>query len=76
MGFDNRLRQHIRIENSKIMVIRITKNRFISFKKIWRLNKMKILISYTNKVTNVNEYTTYSKFAAIGALYDKRTSVL
>lgn len=36
---------------------------------------MKILISYTNKVTNVNEYTTYSKFAAIGALYDKRTSV-
>lgn len=32
---------------------------------------MKILISYTNKVKNVNEYTTYSKFAAIGALYDK-----
>ena len=53
------------------MVIRITKNRFISFKKIWRLNKKKILISYTNKVKNVNEYTTYSKFAAIGALYDK-----
>ena len=32
---------------------------------------MKLLISYTNKVNNVNEYTTYSKFAAIGALYDK-----
>lgn len=36
---------------------------------------MKLQILYTNKVNNVNLYVTYSKFAAIGALYDKRTSV-
>ena len=32
---------------------------------------MKLQILYTNKVNNVNLYITYSKFAAIGALYDK-----
>ena len=32
---------------------------------------MKLQILYTNKVNNVNLYVTYSKFAAIGALYDK-----
>lgn len=34
---------------------------------------MKLQILYTNKVNNVNLYITYSKFAAIGALYDKGT---
>ncbi len=32
---------------------------------------MKLQIFYGNKVNNVNLYISYSKFAAIGALYDK-----
>ncbi len=32
---------------------------------------MKLQIFYGNKVNNVNLYIYYSKFAAIGALYDK-----
>ena len=71
MGFDNRLRQHIRKENSKIMVIRITKHRFVRLNDKRRFNSMKLQILYSNKVNNVNLYITYSKFAAIGALYDK-----
>ena len=71
MGFDNRLRQHIRIENSKIMVIYIIKYKFIWVIDKRRFNTMKLQILYTNKVNNVNLYITYSKFAAIGALYDK-----
>ena len=71
MGFDNRLRQHIRIENSKIMVILIVNYKFIRVNDKRRFNTMKLQILYTNKVNNVNLYVTYSKFAAIGALYDK-----
>ena len=71
MGFDNRLRQHIRIENSKIMVILTVNYRFIRVNDKRRFNSMKLQILYTNKVNNVNLYITYSKFAAIGALYDK-----
>ncbi len=71
MGFDNKYRQHIRIENSKIMVIRIIKYKFIWDIDKRRFNSMKLQILYTNKVNNVNLYITYSKFAAIGALYDK-----
>ena len=71
MGFDNRLRQHIRIENSKIMVISTINNRFIRVNDKRRFNSMKLQIFYGNKVNNVNLYITYSKFAAIGALYDK-----
>jgi len=32
---------------------------------------MKLQVLYINKVNNVNIYITYSKSAAIGALYDK-----
>jgi len=71
MGFDNKLRQHIRIENSKIMVISTINNRFIRFNDKRRFNSMKLQIFYGNKVNNVNLYISYSKFAAIGALYDK-----
>ena len=71
MGFDNRLRQHIRIENSKIMVISTINNRFIRVNDKRRFNSMKLQIFYGNKVNNVNLYISYSKFAAIGALYDK-----
>ena len=71
MDFDNRLRQHIRIENSKIMVIYTINYRFIKVNDKRRFNSMKLQIFYGNKVNNVNLYITYSKFAAIGALYDK-----
>ena len=71
MGFDNRLRQHIRIENSKIMVIYTINYRFIKVNDKRRFNSMKLQIFYGNKVNNVNLYISYSKFAAIGALYDK-----
>jgi len=71
MGFDNKLRQHIRIENSKIMVISTINNRFIRVNDKRRFNSMKLQIFYGNKVNNVNLYISYSKFAAIGALYDK-----
>ena len=71
MGFDNKLRQHIRIENSKIMVISTINNRFIRINDKRRFNSMKLQIFYGNKVNNVNLYISYSKFAAIGALYDK-----
>lgn len=71
MGFDNKLRQHIRIENSKIMVISTINNRFIRVNDKRRFNSMKLQIFYGNKVNNVNLYIYYSKFAAIGALYDK-----
>ena len=71
MGFDNKLRQHIRIENSKIIVISTINNRFIRVNDKWRFNSMKLQIFYGNKVNNVNLYISYSKFAAIGALYDK-----
>ena len=71
MGFDNRLRQHIRRENSKIMVIYTINYRFIKVNDKRRFNSMKLQIFYGNKVNNVNLYISYSKFAAIGALYDK-----
>ena len=71
MGFDNRLRQHIHRENSKIMVIYTINYRFIKVNDKRRFNSMKLQIFYGNKVNNVNLYITYSKFAAIGALYDK-----
>lgn len=71
MGFDNKLRQHIRIENSKIMVISTINNRFIRVNDKRRFNSMKLQIFNGNKVNNVNLYISYSKFAAIGALYDK-----
>ena len=71
MGFDNKLRQHIRIENSKIMVISTINNRFIRVNDTRRVNSMKLQFFYGNKVNNVNLYISYSKFAAIGALYDK-----
>ena len=71
MGFDNSLRQHIRIENSKIMVIYTINYRFIKVNDKRRFNSMKLQIFYGNKVNNVNLYISYSKFAAIGALYDK-----
>ena len=71
MGFDNKLRQHIRIENSKIMVISTINNRFMRVNDKRRFNSMKLQIFYGNKVNNVNLYISYSKFAAIGALYDK-----
>lgn len=57
------------------MVIHIIKYEFIWVIDKRRFNRMKLQILYTNKVNNVNLYVTYSKFAAIGALYDKRTSV-
>ena len=53
------------------MVIRITKHRFVRLNDKRRFNSMKLQILYSNKVNNVNLYITYSKFAAIGALYDK-----
>ena len=71
MDFDNRLRQHIRIENSKIMVIHTINYRFIKVNDKRRYNSMKLQVFYGNKVNNVNLYISYSKFAAIGALYDK-----
>ena len=71
MGFDNKLRQHIRGENSKIMVIYTINYRFIKVNDKRRFNSMKLQIFYGNKVNNVNLYISYSKFAAIGALYDK-----
>ena len=71
MGFDNRLRQHIRRENSKIMVILTIKYKFIRLNDKRRFNSMKLQILYTNKVNNVNLYISYAKFVAIGALYDK-----
>lgn len=71
MSFDNKLRQHIWIENSKIMVISTINNRFIRVNDKRRFNSMKLQIFYGNKVNNVNLYISYSKFAAIGALYDK-----
>ena len=71
MVFDNRLRQHIRRENSKIMVINTINYRFIKVNDKRRFNSMKLQIFYGNKVNNVNLYISYSKFAAIGALYDK-----
>ena len=71
MGFDNRLRQHIRRENSKIMVIYTINYRFMKVNDKRRFNSMKLQFFYGNKVNNVNLYISYSKFAAIGALYDK-----
>ena len=53
------------------MVIYIIKYKFIWVIDKRRFNTMKLQILYTNKVNNVNLYITYSKFAAIGALYDK-----
>ena len=53
------------------MVIHIIKYEFIWVIDKRRFNRMKLQILYTNKVNNVNLYVTYSKFAAIGALYDK-----
>lgn len=35
---------------------------------------MKLQILYTNNGNIVNEYIIFSKFAAIGALYDKGSS--
>ena len=71
MDFDNRLRQYIWIENSKIMVILTIKYKFIKVNDKRRFNSMKLQIFYGNKVNNVNLYIYCSKFAAIGALYDK-----
>ena len=56
------------------MVIHIIKYKFIWVIDKRRFNSMKLQILYTNKVNNVNLYISYSKFAAIGALYDKGIS--
>ena len=53
------------------MVLLTIKYKFIKVNDKRRFNTMKLQILYTNKVNNVNLYVTYSKFAAIGALYDK-----
>ena len=53
------------------MVLLTIKYKFIKLNDKRRFNTMKLQILYTNKVNNVNLYVTYSKFAAIGALYDK-----
>ena len=53
------------------MVILTVNYRFIRVNDKRRFNSMKLQIFYGNKVNNVNLYIYYSKFAAIGALYDK-----
>lgn len=53
------------------MVIYTINYRFIKVNDKRRFNSMKLQIFYGNKVNNVNLYISYSKFAAIGALYDK-----
>ena len=53
------------------MVIHTINYRFIKVNDKRRYNSMKLQIFYGNKVNNVNLYISYSKFAAIGALYDK-----
>lgn len=53
------------------MVINTINYRFIKVNDKRRFNSMKLQIFYGNKVNNVNLYISYSKFAAIGALYDK-----
>ena len=53
------------------MVIYTINYRFIKVNDKRRFNSMKLQIFYGNKENNVNLYISYSKFAAIGALYDK-----